>query len=229
MWLPVTKGSDGADQLETRHERRLAGLPRNWADLAVVLADVLRGFDAAQELRDRPADRVVMDLERLDDTVGIDDEAASTGDAVSLDVDAELARERAGRICDERVTDLGHGRRGVVPRLVDPDGVGADRGNLRARLAEGVVEPGRLAQLGRADEGEVARIEQECEPAAAVLGDAERANLALVEGVQDRRRDALADADHRMGTSWRTGSVGPVGGGCAPRPSVATDARPPVD
>ena len=94
----------------------------------------------------------------------------------------EVAADRAGRVADHRVLDLADGVGGVVPRLVGEVGVGRHRVDLDAELLELGVVVGQVAELGRADEGEVGRVEEHDRPLALEVGVADVDELAVVEG-----------------------------------------------
>ena len=83
-----------------------------------------------------------------------------------LDQHVEIARERRGRIADQRVLDLLDGVRGVVPGLVREVRVGGHAVDLDAQLLEFGVVVGEIAEFGRADEGEIGRVEHDHGPLA---------------------------------------------------------------
>ena len=68
--------------------------------------DVLGGLDLAQQLLRVAADAVVVDLDDLDAAARIDDEGAAIGEALLLDEHAEIARQRVGRVADQRILHL---------------------------------------------------------------------------------------------------------------------------
>lgn len=79
----------------------------------------------------------------------------------------------ASRVADHRIFDFGDGFRAAVPRFVGEVGIGRHRVNVYAQLLQFFVMVSHVAQFGRADEGEVSRIEEEDAPAAfgVFLGD----------------------------------------------------------
>ena len=72
----------------------------------------------------------------------------------------KVSGDRSGRIAQHRVTDLADGVGRVVPRLVRKMRVGRYRIDFNAERLEGVVVVGEVAEFGRADEGEVGRVEE---------------------------------------------------------------------
>ena len=143
---------------------------------------VLGGLDLAQQLGGVAADAAGVDFDDLDLALGVDHEGAALGQAGFLDHHAEVAGDGAGRVADHRVLDLADGLRGVVPGLVGEVGVGGHRVDLDAQLLELGVVVGQVAQLGRADEGEVGRVEEDHGPLALEVGVGDVDELAVVEG-----------------------------------------------
>ena len=78
----------------------------------------------------------------------------------------KLRASVCGRIADQRILHLADGVGGVVPRLVGEMRVGRDAVDLHAELLEFRVVVGEVAELGRADEGEVGGVEHEHGPLA---------------------------------------------------------------
>jgi hypothetical protein len=71
-----------------------------------VRGHVLGGLDLAQQFAGVAADAVVVHLAQLDLAFGVDHEGAAQRQALLFDHDAEVARDRAGRVADQRVADL---------------------------------------------------------------------------------------------------------------------------
>ena len=106
------------------------------------------------------------DLDDLDHAVGVDTKVPRSARPSPSIITSKLRVIVAGRVADHRVLDLADGVRGVVPRLVGEVGVGRHRVDLDAELLELGVVVGQVAELGRADEGEVGRVEEDDRPLA---------------------------------------------------------------
>ena len=124
-------------------------------------SDVLRRLDLAQQFLGVAADAVVMHFHDLDLAVRIDDEGAAIGQALLLDQHLEIARQRRGRIADQRVLHFLDGVGGVVPGLVGEMRVGGYAVDFHAQFLEFGVVVGEVAEFGRADEGEIRGVEHE--------------------------------------------------------------------
>ena len=174
--------------------------PLRGADFARMSGDILRGLDLAKQVRGVAADAFSRHFHRLDDAVGIDDERATIGQAFVLAHDFEIARDRAGRIADHRVLDLADRFGAVVPSLVCEVRVRRDRVDLDAEPLQFSVMIGEIAEFGRANEGEVGRIEEEDRPFALDVGFGDLNELALLESLSFERLDRGIDKRHRL--SW---------------------------
>ena len=98
---------------------------------------------------------------------------------------------------------------GVVPRLVRKMGVGRDAVDLDAQLLERRIVVGEVAELGRADEGEVRGIEHHHGPLALEVLVRHRHELAVVVGGGLEGLDFGIDQRHGaflVIESFRTGS-----------------------
>jgi hypothetical protein len=83
-----------------------------------------------------------------------------------------------------------------VPGLVDEVRVGGDGVHLDAQLLQLGVVGRHVFELGRADEGEVGRVEQEDRPLALDVVGGDRPELVVVESLCLEFRDVLADECH---------------------------------
>ena len=136
------------------------------------------GTQHPQDLVDAAADVVLGDAHVHQHAVGVDDEGAAVRRPV-VEQHAEGAAQLAEAVGDHRVADVGEPRVGLEPGLVAEAAVRARReqhGLLAEELGVALRE-GR--QLGRADEREVAGIEEQDDPAAAVTGEIEHDRRGL--------------------------------------------------
>src|SRR5699024_6746303 len=125
------------------------------ADLAWVLSDVLSSLDLADQLGSVAAETLAGRLEVLADAVRVDQDGRAVGLADALAHVLEVAGQVAVGVADHRVVDLADLLGGLVPRLVHEVGVGGDTVNLDAHLLQLLVVVCDVAELGRADEGQV--------------------------------------------------------------------------
>jgi hypothetical protein len=183
--------------------RRLgAWRPLGRADLARVAGDVLRGLHLAQQFLGVASDAVVVHFKQLDLALGADHEGAPQRQSFFFDHDAEVAGQRAGRVAHERVLDLPDRVRGVVPGFVREVRVGRDAVDFHAQRLEGVVVVGQVAQFGRADEGEVGRVEEEHAPLALERGFGDVDELAVVISRGLEGLDLGVDEGHSFCSLW---------------------------
>ena len=131
---------------------------------------VLGGLDLAQQVFGVAADALGGHFDGLDDALRVDDEGAAVGQALAFAHVVKVAGDGARRVADHRVLDLADGLGAVVPGLVREVGVGGHRVDFHAHLLELGVVVGHVAQFGRADEGEVGRVEEEHRPLALDIG-----------------------------------------------------------
>jgi len=182
-----------AHQVEAGGEGFLAGLPIGRANLAVVVGHVLSGLDLANEVLGGATDAEIVDLRDLDLTFRVDDEGAAQGEAFFFDHDIEAAGDAASRVADHREVDFSNGVGGVVPGLVSEVRVGGDREDFAVEFLELFIVVGEVAELCRADEGEVCRIEAEDAPFAFELLGGDGDELSLVESLCGEFRNGLVD------------------------------------
>ena len=208
---PVASGgrTDLADEVERGGERLVALLPLGRADLAGVLADVLGCLDPAEQLGGVATDTLRGDLDELDHPVGVDDEGAAVGQPFALAQDLEVARDHLGGVADHLEGDLGDGVGRLVPGLVGEVGVGGHAVDVDAERLELAVVVGEVAELGRADEGEVGRVEEHDGPAATQVGVGDRDELAVLVGGGGERLDLGVDQAH-VHLLWRGCERSPV-------------------
>src|SRR3546814_3184833 len=93
-----------------------------------------------------------------------------------------------------------------MPRLVAEMRVGRDAVYLDAHLLERRIDAGQILEFGRADEGEVGRIEEEDRPFAAHVGVGDGHELALLVRLRAERLQGIADLRHEnissSGCQW---------------------------
>ena len=136
-------------------------------------SNVLRRFDFTQQVRRITADTFSGNFDRSDDTLRVNDEGSAVSQTFIFTHVVEVTGQGASRVADHRIFDFGDGFRAAVPRFVGEVGIGRHRVNVYAQLLQFFVMVSHVAQFGRADEGEVSRIEEEDAPAAfgVFLGD----------------------------------------------------------
>ena len=125
---------------------------------------VFGGLETTQQLLGIAANAVVVDFHGLDLALGVDDEGAAQGQSFVFNHDLEVAAERARGVGQHGETDFPDSVGGVVPGLVGEVRVGGYAVDFGAEFLEFGVVVGQIAQLGRADEGEVGRVEHENRP-----------------------------------------------------------------
>jgi hypothetical protein len=170
--------------------------PLGRADFTRMSSDVLGSLDFAQQIGGIATDALGRDLESLDHALRIDDERAAIGQTLCFAHDFEVAGDVAGRVTDHRVLDLADGFRRVVPRLVGEVRISRHRIDFDAKLLEFSVMVGHVAQLGRADEGEVGRIEKEHGPLVLDVRVGHLDELAVLVGTGFERLDGGIDDRH---------------------------------
>ena len=89
-----------------------------------------------------------------------------------------------------------------MPSLVREVGVRGDRIDLDAHLLEFGVVVGQVLKLGRADEGEVGRIEKEDSPFSGHVGVGDGGELAVLEGFGLERLHFGIDERHIGSVGW---------------------------
>src|SRR5690606_18584754 len=152
------------------------------ADFARVGGNVLGSLDLAQQVGSVTADAFGGDFHSLDDAFRVNDEGTAVGQTLVFTQDLEVAADLQGRVTDHGVLDLADGFGAVVPGLVGEVGVGGNGVDFHAQLLELGIVVGQVAQLGRADEGEVGRVEEEDRPLALQVSFGNFNELALLEG-----------------------------------------------
>lgn len=127
----------------------------------------LEGFKNAEGFIYRAADVQTMNYLILENTIGIDDEEAAQSDALVFQKNAEIAADIFGDVGSENVFDGAEAA--IFVSSIDPGAVAV---NAVYRYGEdfsiGFFEFFMLLreslQFGRANEGEIERIEEENEP-----------------------------------------------------------------
>ncbi len=158
--------------------------------------NVLGSLDLAQQLAGVTAYTTVVDFDDLDLAFRVDHEGSAIGQAGFFDQHVEVARDDVGWVTDQRVLDLADGFRSVVPGFVGEVGVGGHTVDFHAQLLELGVVVSKVTQLGRADEGEVGRVEEHDRPLALQVGFAYLNEFAVVEGGGVERFDLAVDDRH---------------------------------
>ncbi len=159
-------------------------------------SDVLGCLDLANHVFGVTADAFGSDFNSLDHTLGVDDEGTAVGQALIFAQNFEVAADLHGRVTDHGVLDLADGFGAVVPCFVGEVGVGGDRVHFNAHFLQLVVVVGNVAQLGRANEGEVSRVEEENGPLAFNVGFGQFEELAVFECRRFERFDFGVDNGH---------------------------------
>src|SRR5699024_10198148 len=131
-----------------------------------------------------------------DHALRVDHEGTTVSQASFFDHHVEVAGDQASRVADHRVVDLADFGGAVVPCLVGEVGVGGDRVDLNAQLLEFCVVVSQVAQLGRANEGEVGRVEEYYGPLAFQVGFGHVDELAVVVGGCFKRFYFAVDVSH---------------------------------
>jgi hypothetical protein len=102
------------------------------------------------------------------DTGRIDDEGAAVGRPV-LEQHVEGTAQLVCRVGDDGIVDIGETRIRFEPGLVAEVTVGARPENHSSLAEELVVEFSERRELGGTDEREIARVEEQNDPAAVVI------------------------------------------------------------
>ena len=150
---------------------------------------VLGSLDLAQQFAGVTADATGVDFDDLDLALRVDHESTAFGQAGFFNHHAEVAADDSGRVADHRVVDLADGFRAVVPGFVGEVGVGGNGVDFHAQLGEFGVVVSQVAQFGRADEGEVSRVEEHYRPFAFQVGIAYVDEFAIVKSGSLERFD----------------------------------------
>src|SRR5690606_3930846 len=133
------------------------------ADRAVAGAQFvgLQGVDNAQRVFRRTADVQVGDIDVLDDVVRVHDEGGAQGDAVFFVQDAQVAGQLAAGVSE--LPDRQLVQVGVVaaPGQLDELVVGRTAEHDGVAVFEVLAQLGEGGDFGRADEGEVLRVEED--------------------------------------------------------------------
>ncbi|VXA78638.1 conserved hypothetical protein [Aeromonas salmonicida] len=195
-------GLDFAYQIQGRGQGGVAFFPLGRAHFTRVGSYVLSGFDLAQQFQRVTTDATSVDFNDLDDALRVDNEGATVSQASFFDHDAEVAGDGAGRVTNHRILDLLDGVGSVVPRLVSEVGVGGDRVDLDAQLLEFGVVVSQVTQLGRANEGEVSRVEEHHGPLAFQVCVRHLNELAIVVGGGVERLDFSVDIGRHVLAPW---------------------------
>ena len=129
-------------------------------------SNVLSRFHFAQQVRCITADTFSGNFDSLDNALRVNNEGRAVCQAFIFTHVVEVTGQGASRVADHRVFDFRDSFRAAVPRFVGEVGIGRNRVNVYAQLLQFFVVVCHVAQFGRANEGEVSRIEEEHAPAA---------------------------------------------------------------
>jgi hypothetical protein len=108
----------------------------------------------------------------LQDCVRVDEEQRPQGDVLARDMNAIGAADGTVLVAAEREMESAQAalrQRGAEPALVCVDRVGADAEDIAFPFAELRDATADRGQLGRSDQREIARIEQQHQPAVLVV------------------------------------------------------------
>ena len=100
-------------------------------------------------------------------------------------------------VADHHIFDFADGGRGVVPGLVAEMGVGRHRIDLNAHALQRGILVLQIFQFGRADKGEVRRIEEEHRPLALGCRVADFQKLAGLKSLRGEGFNRAANERHR--------------------------------
>ena len=152
------------NQVISRYERGVTGVPGCGAHHVAVFVDELAGFYFSEEFFGISSYVGGDDFVAYDLALGIDDEGSSLGFFSVLGEDVKGAGEDLAGVTDPGEFYFSDGLGVVVPCFVDVDGVAGDGVDFTADLLECFVVVLEVLEFGRADEGEVSRIEEEYAP-----------------------------------------------------------------
>ena len=208
------------DHLGAGVDERLVALvlPLRGADLVRLLRHVDVGLELPHELVDVAAHVVEVHLAVEQHPLGVDHEGAAQGEARGLVVDAEHPGDLPGGVGGHGVLDVRELFLALLPGQVDELGVGAHRDDVAPHLHEPVVLLCQSSELGRSNEGEVGRVEEEDRPALAgdLVGERELPEVVLhgVVGGELEVGDLLPQLEpRRIGHAGHLLSHGSAAGG----------------
>ncbi len=165
--------------------------------MARICGHELGCLDLAQQFASVTTDAVVVHFAQDDLTFRVDQESATQGHAFVFDHHIEIAAQAAIGIAQQRVLDLGDGRRAVGPCLVGEVVVGRNAVDFHAQFLELGIAVSQIAQFGRADEGEICRVEEEHRPFAFQIGFGDGDEIAVVISGGGEGLDFGIDQGHR--------------------------------
>jgi hypothetical protein len=149
-----------------------------------VLFGELQGINHAQHFVDVAAERQVIDHLMANGAVLVDQEGAAEGNAGGAELDVVGAADFVLDVGDQRVLHLADAAvvdRGVLPREVGELRVDRDADDFDAALLEFVQTVIEGDQFGRADEGEVERIEKDHHVLALVVRELQRLHFIVAK------------------------------------------------
>ena len=161
-----------------------------------MLANVLCRFDLAHQVVCITADTFSSDFHSLDNAIRIDQEGGTVCQALAFTHYTEVVGDGAGLVAYHVVLDLADGLGSIVPRLVGEVGVGGHREHFNAQLLQLFVLVCNVAQLSRANESEVGRVEEKYRPLAFHIGFADFNELAVFEGGSVERLNLAVNDAH---------------------------------
>ncbi|VXA84922.1 conserved hypothetical protein [Aeromonas veronii] len=195
-------GLDLAYQVQGRGQSGFAFFPFSRAHFTRVGGNVLGRFNFAQQFQCVTADAASVDLDDLDNALRVNHEGTAVSQTSFFDHHAEVAGDGTSRVTNHRVLDLLNGVRSVVPCFVSEVGIGRDRVDLHAQLLEFSVVVSQVAQLGRANEGEVSRVEEDHGPLAFQVSVRHLNEFAIVVGGSIERLDFSVDVGRHVIAPW---------------------------
>lgn len=121
-------------------------------------------FHFAQQVGGVTANAFGGDFYVLDDALRVNDKGTAVDQTLVFTHVLKVTRQLACRVTDHGVLDFSDGIRAAVPGFVRKMGVGGHGVDFYAQFLEFCIVVSHVAQLGRANEGKVSRIEEEHAP-----------------------------------------------------------------
>src|SRR5690554_2368330 len=190
------KNLDLANQVQRRSQCFFAFFPLGRANFARMVANVLGSFNLAQQVVCVTADAFSSDFHGLDNAIRIDQESSTVCQALAFTHNTEVVGDGASLVAYHVVLDLADGVGSIVPCFVGEVSVGRHGEHFNAQLLQLFVLVSYVAQLGRANEGEVSRVEEEDGPLAFNVCFGDFYKLALLECGSVERFDFAVNNTH---------------------------------
>ena len=151
---------DLADQINGGLQSLLTGFPFSRANHSGICFDELGSLNLTEKFFGVAADAFVMNFADNDTALGVDHECTALSKTGAFDHNAEVAGHLACRIAEHREFDFLDGLGRIVPSLVCEVCIGGNGINFTANLLELCIVSSQILKLGRADEREVSRVEE---------------------------------------------------------------------